>query len=114
MKIPWEQVITTESKFNQIVQKDQPTFIADLINRVASLEEDMKFALRHIRILEVDSGIKVIEPSWDEDDEDIVKCGECEYWTGYCTNKIWQSPTDDYLPQTYADDFCSYGERRSK
>lgn len=43
---------------------------------------------------------------------DLVRCGECEYWTGYCTNKIWQSPTDDYLPQTYADDFCSYGERR--
>lgn len=62
---------STESGFNQTVQKDQPTFIADLINRVASLEEDMKFALRHIRILEVDSGIKVIEPSWDEDDKDI-------------------------------------------
>lgn len=45
--------------------------------------------------------------------KDIVRCGECEYWTGYCTNKIWQSPTDDYLPQTYADDFCSYGERRT-
>lgn len=44
---------------------------------------------------------------------DLVRCGECEYWTGYCTNKIWQSPTDDYLPQTYADDFCSYGERRA-
>lgn len=45
---------------------------------------------------------------------DIVTCGECKYWTGYCTNKIWQSPTDDYLPQTYADDFCSYGERRAE
>lgn len=43
---------------------------------------------------------------------ELIRCGECEYWTGYCTNKIWQSPTDDYLPQTYADDFCSYGERR--
>lgn len=45
---------------------------------------------------------------------DLVRCGECEYWTGYCTNKIWQSPTDDYLPQTYADDFCSYGERKDE
>lgn len=48
------------------------------------------------------------------DAEPVVRCGECKYWTGYCTNKIWQSPTDDYLPQTYADDFCSYGERRAK
>ena len=44
----------------------------------------------------------------------VVRCGECEYWTGYCTNGIWQSPTDDYLPQTYADDFCSYGEREGE
>ena len=44
---------------------------------------------------------------------DLVTCGECKYWTGDCTNEIWQSPTDDYLPQTNADDFCSYGERRS-
>lgn len=43
----------------------------------------------------------------------LVRCGECGYWAGYCTNKIWQSPTDDYLPQTYAYDFCSYGERRA-
>lgn len=44
---------------------------------------------------------------------DIVTCGECKYWTGDCTNERWQSPTDDYLPQTNADDFCSYGERRA-
>lgn len=44
---------------------------------------------------------------------EIVRCEECKYWTGDCTNEIWQSPTDDYLPQTNADDFCSYGERRA-
>lgn len=64
-------VIATESGLNYKVQTEQDRLIADLINRVASLEKDMKFALKHIRILEVDSGIKVIEPSWDEDDEDI-------------------------------------------
>lgn len=44
---------------------------------------------------------------------DIVRRGECKYWTGDCTNEIWQSPTDDYLPQTNADDFCPYGKRRA-
>lgn len=45
---------------------------------------------------------------------DLIRCGECKHWTGDCTNEIWQSPTDDYLPQTNADDFCSYGERRAE
>ena len=45
---------------------------------------------------------------------DLVRCGECKYWIGDCTNEIWQSPTDDYLPQTNADDFCSYGEREGE
>lgn len=52
MKMPWEQVITTESKFNQTVQKDSASLIADLINRVNSLEEDMEVMRKHIRVLD--------------------------------------------------------------
>lgn len=43
---------------------DQATLIADLISRVTSLEEDMGFVLKHIRILEADRQIEVISPSW--------------------------------------------------
>lgn len=68
VQMPWEQdkewnntvvtnatenswgVIATESKFNQIVQKDQPTVIADLINRVASLENTVEFILEQLQI----------------------------------------------------------------
>lgn len=53
-------------------KKDQATLIAELIIRVTSLEDDMKFALRHIKILEVDSGIEAIE-SWDEEDEKSIE-----------------------------------------
>lgn len=61
MKMPWEQdkewnntVITnaTESRFNQTVQKDQATLIAELISRVTSLEDDMEYVLKHIRVLD--------------------------------------------------------------
>ena len=65
MKMSWEQVITTESKFNQTVQKDSASLIAELLNRVTSLEDDMEFVLKHIRILEVDRQIEVISPSWE-------------------------------------------------
>lgn len=46
-------------------KKDQATLTAELISRVTSLEEDMEFVLKHIRILEVDRQIEVISPSWD-------------------------------------------------
>lgn len=58
-------VKATESGFNQTMQKDQATLIAELISRVTSLEEDMDFVLKHIKIIEVDSQIDVISPSWD-------------------------------------------------
>ena len=59
------EIKATESGFNQTVQKDQATLIAELISRVTSLEEDMEFVLKHIRILEVDRQIEVISPSWN-------------------------------------------------
>lgn len=42
-------------------KKDQATLIAELISRVTSLEEDMEFVFKHIRILEADR----MSPSWD-------------------------------------------------
>ena len=80
MKMPWEQDVewnntvstnATESGFNQTVRKDQATLIAELISRVTSLEDDMEFALKHIRILEVDKQIEVISPSWEGDKDNI-------------------------------------------
>lgn len=59
MKMPWEQdiewnntVITnaTESRFNQTVQKDQATLLAELINRVTSLEDTIEFILERLQI----------------------------------------------------------------
>ena len=45
---------------------------------------------------------------------DIVRCGECKYWepakngwNGYCENKV------DAFNTFYANDFCSFGERRA-
>lgn len=45
---------------------------------------------------------------------DLVRCGECKYWesakngwNGYCENKV------DAFNTFYANDFCSFGERRS-
>lgn len=70
MKMPWEEdknwnntattlgkendmgVIATESRFNQTVQKDQATLIAELISRVTSLENDMEYVRKHIRVLD--------------------------------------------------------------
>lgn len=59
------EIKATESRFNQTVQKDQATLIAELISRVTSLEDDMEFVLKHIKIIEVDRQIEVISPSWD-------------------------------------------------
>lgn len=50
MKIPWEQVITTESKFNHTVQRDSASFISELINRVTSLEDTVEFILERLQI----------------------------------------------------------------
>lgn len=44
------EVKATESKFNQTVQKDQATLMAELINRVISLEETVEFILKHLPI----------------------------------------------------------------
>lgn len=64
MKMPWEQdrdwnnLVTTnatESRFNQIVQKDQATLIADLINRVASLENTVELILEQLQMNTVEN-----------------------------------------------------------
>lgn len=45
---------------------------------------------------------------------DLVRCGECKWWesakngwNGYCENKV------DAFNTFYANDFCSFGERRA-
>lgn len=77
MKMPWEQVITTESRFNQIVQKDQATLIADLINRVTSLEETVALILEHSPITEqtkvCDECIYVEGSQWCEKCDGVPK-----------------------------------------
>lgn len=40
----------TESRFNQTVQKDQATLIAELISRVTSLEDTVEFILEQLEI----------------------------------------------------------------
>ncbi len=59
MKMPWEQDIkwnntvstnATESRFNQTVQKDQASLIAELISRVTSLEDTVEFILEQLQI----------------------------------------------------------------
>lgn len=60
-----KEIKATESGFNQTMRKDQATLIAELISRVTSLEEDMEFVLKHIKIIELDRQIEVISPSWD-------------------------------------------------
>lgn len=59
------EIKATESGFNQTMRKDQATLIAELISRVTSLEEDMGFVFKHIRILEADRRIEIMSPSWD-------------------------------------------------
>ena len=54
------EVKATESGFNQTMRKDQATLIAELISRVTSLEEDMEFVLKHIKIIEVDRQIAIL------------------------------------------------------
>ena len=56
---------TTTDYIVNTEKKDQATLIAELISRVTSLEDDMEFVLKHIRILEVDRQVEVISPSWD-------------------------------------------------
>ena len=43
-------VKATESRFNQTVQKDQATLIAELISRVTSLEDTVEFILEQLQI----------------------------------------------------------------
>lgn len=47
-------------------KKDQATLIANLISRVTSLEEDMEFAFKHIRILEDDVLMTITSPCWEK------------------------------------------------
>lgn len=43
---------------------------------------------------------------------DIVRCGECKYWSeGKCWNLKGLNKTDGVVN---ADDFCSYGEREGE
>ena len=44
------RVKATESGFNQTVQKDQATLIAELISRVTSLEDTVEFILEQLEI----------------------------------------------------------------
>lgn len=68
----------TESGFNQTVRKDQATLIAELINRVTSLEESMEYVLEHMPTTETeicDECICVKGSQWCE------KCdGEPKHW----------------------------------
>ena len=61
---------TTDYKENDMgvktERKDQATLIANLISRVTSLEEDMEFAFKHIKILEDDMLVTVASPSWEK------------------------------------------------
>lgn len=68
MKMPWEQdkewnntvvsnvpenswgVIVTENGLNYMIEKDQRTVIADLINRVTSLEDTVELILERLQI----------------------------------------------------------------
>ena len=49
-----DMVMATESGFNQTVRKDQATLIAELINRVTSLEESMEYVLEHLPTTETE------------------------------------------------------------
>ena len=43
---------------------------------------------------------------------DIVRCGECKYWSEDKQGNMWCEHAIGGL--TKVDDFCSYGERRSE
>lgn len=73
------EIKATESGFNQTVQKDQATLIAELISRVTSLEEAMEYVLEHMPTTEqteiCDECIYVKGSRWCE------KCdGEPKHW----------------------------------
>ena len=42
--------------------------------------------------------------------QDLVRCGECEYW--YINNDLPVEENEICPLGTDANDFCSYGERR--
>ena len=59
-------VKTTESRFNQTVQKDQATLIAELISRVTSLEDTVESILEQ---LEIDDETDEEWHDWREEQE---------------------------------------------
>ena len=49
----------TESGFNQTVRKDQVTLIAELINRVTSLEDTVEFILEQLQINTAENTVEI-------------------------------------------------------
>jgi hypothetical protein len=46
---------------------------------------------------------------------EVVRCKNCMYWSGYGGRcKHWGSPLAGTVHYTNAEDFCSYGERRTE
>lgn len=66
----------TESGFNQTVQKDQASLIAELISRVTSLEDTVEFILEQLQI-EVAENMNEIQSK-----PTATKSTEVPWWMG--------------------------------
>lgn len=60
------------------------------------------------------NGIETVREIIEGMSEEVVRCGDCEYYTAYdeCTCPHWDIDQNNY-PYTDEDDYCSYGERRT-
>ena len=46
------------------------------------------------------------------DAAEVVRCKDCNWCKKYHSNYMCQHPTEGMPGDVYADDFCSYGERK--
>ena len=74
MKMPWEDDINWGNTATTNV-KGEPTFedcvidIGNILRKLEGLEKRLSVAEKHIKILEVDRQIDVINPSWWDENE---------------------------------------------
>ena len=51
----------------------------------------------------------------DTDVVEVVRCKDCIYYeSNCCFNRQWDFESSSEVPMVRENDFCSYGERRSK
>ena len=92
----------------------------DVVNKLIQLENNYQFYkeqwdadVLYRRICELEIGIGKM-PTVDA--VEVVRCKDCKQWGGVAFGNVcrrWSAPLAGMKNCTKADDFCSYGERRT-